>query len=71
VLQTESATAKPTILTRKRPMGLSIVSYPIDIPGILGQNSAFVGFTAGTGSATQNRFIVDWFLAAPTDSDER
>jgi hypothetical protein len=38
----------------------NIISYPIDIPIILGQNSAFVGFTGGTGAGFENHYILDW-----------
>ena len=53
----------------ERPANL--ISQPIDLLRILGQNSAFAGFTAGTGSALQNHIIVDWFISAPTDSEEQ
>ena len=35
----------------------NLISYPIDVAGILGQSSAFVGFTAGTGSGFQAHFV--------------
>jgi len=37
-----------------------IISYPIDIPGILGQTSAFIGFTAGTGAGFENHYVANW-----------
>ena len=37
-----------------------LMSYPIDIPSILGQSSAFVGFTAGTGAGFENHVIANW-----------
>ena len=47
----------------------NLISRPIDIPGLLGQPSAFVGFTAGTGLGWENHYIVNWqFIAAPADS---
>ena len=49
----------------------NLISYPIDIHRILGQSSAFVGFTAGTGAAWQNHYIVNCqFTAALGDSEE-
>jgi hypothetical protein len=39
-----------------------LVSYPIDIAGILGQNSAFIGFTAGTGAGYQNHYVTNWLF---------
>ena len=35
----------------------NLISYPIDIPGILGQDSAFIGFTAACGDAYENQYI--------------
>jgi len=39
---------------------LPTLSDNIDIFGVLGQNTAFVGFTAGTGGAFENHDIVNW-----------
>jgi hypothetical protein len=50
----------------------NIISYPIDIPTLLGNTSAFVGFTAGTGAGYENHYILDWqFTAAPADLKEQ
>jgi hypothetical protein len=38
------------------------MSYPIDIASILGQSSAFVGFTAGTGAGFENHVIANWIF---------
>lgn len=35
----------------------NLISYPIDIPSILGQNFAFVGFTGACGDAYENHYI--------------
>jgi hypothetical protein len=35
-------------------------ALPINIAAILGQNTAFVGFTGGTGSGAENEDIVNW-----------
>jgi hypothetical protein len=35
----------------------NLITYPIDISGILGQNSAFIGFTAACGDAYENQYI--------------
>ena len=37
-----------------------LLSLSIDIPTILGQNTAYVGFTAGTGAAWGNHDITSW-----------
>ena len=43
-----------------------LISYPINIAELLGHIPAFVGFTAGTGAAWQNHWIVAWqFMPAP------
>ena len=35
-------------------------SWPIDIPAIVGANTAYVGFTAGTGGVTAIQDILNW-----------
>jgi hypothetical protein len=37
-----------------------LLTYPIDIPSILGQSSAFIGFTAGTGAGYENHLVANW-----------
>jgi hypothetical protein len=41
-------------------------SWPIDIPGTVGGNTAYVGFTAGTGGLTATQEIVTWTYASST-----
>ncbi|MGH9582466.1 MAG: L-type lectin-domain containing protein [Bryobacteraceae bacterium] len=38
-------------------------NYGIDVASYLGTNSAYVGFTSGTGSGFENHDIVDWTFA--------
>lgn len=38
-------------------------NYPIDLASLLGQNTAFVGFTSGTGYGWENHDIVNWTFA--------
>ncbi len=41
--------------------GLSAAqSYPVDIPGLLGSDLGYVGFTGGTGGLTVQSDILDW-----------
>ena len=50
------------------------ISYPIDIATTLGQSSASVGFTAGTGGGWQTHAIFDWSFSqtqSSTVSEER
>ena len=42
----------------------TMVSHVIDIPGIVGGNHAFVGFTAATGGAWGDHDIVSWGIDA-------
>jgi len=37
-----------------------VLEHELDIPEIIGQDDAFVGFTAGTGGAFGNHYIVNW-----------
>jgi hypothetical protein len=38
----------------------ALLSYDIDVAGIIGTTTAYVGFTAGTGSAYENQDIIGW-----------
>ena len=39
---------------------LALLSYSVDLAGVLGNPNAFVGFTSGTGDAAANHDIVNW-----------
>ena len=39
-------------------------SWPINIPGTVGSNTAYVGFTGGTGGLTAIQEILDWTYVA-------
>ena len=40
-------------------------SYPVNIPSIVGGNTAFVGFTAGTGGEAATQNILTWSYGQP------
>ena len=42
-----------------------VLTYEIDLPGILGATDVFAGFTAGTGGARNHHDIQSWFFQAP------
>ena len=44
--------------------------YTVNIPGIIGGNTGYVGFTASTGTATATQDILAWTYA-PTASQSR
>ena len=46
----------------------AISSYPINLASILGQTTAYVGFTSGTGSGWENHDIVSWIFANTAQS---
>ena len=39
-------------------------SWPVDIPSIVGEDAAYVGFTAGTGGLTATQEILNWTLTS-------
>ncbi len=43
-------------------------SYTIDIPSTVGGNTAYVGFTAGTGGLTSTQYITSWAYTPTTVS---
>ncbi|MGB7720566.1 MAG: BACON domain-containing carbohydrate-binding protein [Bryobacteraceae bacterium] len=46
----------------------AINNYPINLASVLGQNTAYVGFTSGTGAGWENHDIVNWTFANTTQS---
>jgi hypothetical protein len=34
--------------------------FPVNIPGMVGGNAAYVGFTGGTGSTTATQNVLSW-----------
>jgi hypothetical protein len=59
-------------LDSQRP-DLPIISTEIDLVDILGQTTAYIGFTSGTGAAWANHDIIDWayggFCAGDVNDD--
>lgn len=56
--------------TNERPVDATL-SYDIDIPAVLGQDLAFVGFTSSTGSAWAAHDILNWeFSSNLVERDE-
>ena len=46
----------------------AINNYPINLASLLGQTTAYVGFTSGTGAGWENHDIVNWTFANTTQS---
>lgn len=48
----------------------ALISYDLDLVNVLGQDTAFVGFTSATGAAWANHDLVNWsytgFIPAPS-----
>jgi Legume lectin domain len=38
----------------------NLISYPIDLASLLGQTSAYLGFTGGIGSCYESHYILNW-----------
>src|SRR5947209_15716871 len=46
-------------------------TFPINIPSIVGGNTAFVGFTGGTGGATAIQEILNWtYVSGPAATQQ-
>lgn len=57
----DGATLDVAIADKSVTRPANLISYPIDIPGLLGgHNTAYVGFTAAGGNGWENHLIVDW-----------
>ena len=44
--------------------GTAVRSFPIDVPGTVGGNTAYVGFTGGSGGVTASQKIMSWTYTA-------
>jgi hypothetical protein len=47
------------------PPAVDSYTFPIDIPATVGANTAYVGFTAGTGRLTSTQDILNWTFTNP------
>ena len=56
----DGTTLSMTITDTTTPTDTFTMSWPIDIPGTVGANSAFVGFTGGTGGQSADQEILNW-----------
>jgi hypothetical protein len=61
----DGTTLTMTITDTAVPADTFTISWPINIPATVGGNTAYVGFTAGTGSATATQQVVTWSYGAP------
>ncbi len=51
-------------LTDTSTNAIATVVFPVNIPAVVGGNTAYVGFTAGTGGSTSTQNILSWTYAA-------
>ena len=51
-------------LTDTTTNAIATVVFPINIPAVVGGNTAYVGFTGGTGASTATQNILSWTYAA-------
>ena len=61
----DGTTLSITITDTATPSSTFTTSWPVDIPTIVGANTAYVGFTAGTGSTTATQEILGWTYSNP------
>lgn len=52
-------------ITDETTSGTYSTSYTVDIPTIVGSDSAYVGFTAGSGGSTSKPEILEWQYSVP------
>ena len=47
--------------------GTATKVFPVNIPGAVGGNTAYVGFTGGTGNLTTTQGVLSWTYSGPAD----
>jgi hypothetical protein len=65
----DGTTLTMTITDTTTPSETYTISWPINIPATVGGNTAYVGFTGGTGGATALQQIVNWTYSVTPVSD--
>jgi Domain of unknown function (DUF1929)/Legume lectin domain/PKD domain/Glyoxal oxidase N-terminus len=65
----DGTTLTMTITDTVTPANTFTTSFPINIPSTVGGNTAFVGFTAGTGGQTSTQDILAWTYGTSANSD--
>jgi hypothetical protein len=61
----DGTTLSITISDLTVPANTFTTSFPINIPATVGANTAFVGFTGGTGGLTATQEILNWKYSTP------
>jgi hypothetical protein len=56
----DGTTLTMTITDASVPADTFTTSWPVNIPGTVGANTAFAGFTGGTGALTATQEIISW-----------
>jgi hypothetical protein len=64
----DGTTLTLTITDTTTPSETFTTSWPINIPATVGANTAYVGFTAGTGGATATQSILSWAFTTSATS---
>ena len=59
----DGATLTMTITDTTQPSETFTTSWPVNIPATVGANTAYVGFTAGTGGSTATQEIIGWVFS--------
>ena len=59
----DGTTLTMTITDTLVPADTFTIAFPVNIPATVGGNTAYVGFTAGTGSSTATQQILTWILS--------
>jgi len=63
----DGTTLRMTITDTTAPSNTFTTSWPINIPATVGGNTAFVGFTGGTGGQTATQQILAWTYGTNSD----